>query len=159
MQYVQDYDELFPIGTYDDPVQPWFADPTWAVLVNPYIKNGISKVDFGAGATEIANDGVHRCPSAPEGRWGYCAHELAMPNLRDNPERIPASLGDIKFPADLVVITEIGMDQEYGNTGNSGLFSTDAWLHGGAGAWQPEGLDSGAKFDRDPTAGTDKWPY
>jgi prepilin-type N-terminal cleavage/methylation domain-containing protein/prepilin-type processing-associated H-X9-DG protein len=73
LQYVQDYDEIFPPGQRDanageiaaEPAAAILPHPTigWQYIVNPYVKNGTNKATD-MGAWELAG-GVWACPDFP----------------------------------------------------------------------------------------------
>lgn len=53
MQYVQDYDETYPVANYPDNTHEW------SLVINPYMKNGITGGPF----NQVG--GVWACPSYP----------------------------------------------------------------------------------------------
>jgi prepilin-type N-terminal cleavage/methylation domain-containing protein/prepilin-type processing-associated H-X9-DG protein len=59
LQYVQDYDETYPMGQYVDPGTG--IQYTWADMVMPYIKSG----------NKWAQGGVFTCPSYPDRNQGF----------------------------------------------------------------------------------------
>ena len=112
LQYVQDYDETFPMSEDGNTTGP--GSRPWADAVQPYIKNGdqYSGVSYGKG-------GVWSCPSWPEtgdpsidGQGQrYGTNDMFISNYgRNTPDSIratvPVSL--IDAPADKVLFVEKG---------------------------------------------------
>lgn len=117
LQYVQDYDDTYPIA--------WVWEPgagggiTWPVTVQPYIKNGAASQMYGG--AEVG--GVWSCPdypaqdNAPSGNaYTYFQYRALNDVIDDNywgpgngpPHNVamPVGLGEISSPANKVMIFE-----------------------------------------------------
>ena len=72
MQYVQDYDEVYPLLQRDPTAGEIASNPgssnldpiTWQWLINPYVKNGTKTSSANTGHFELTG-GVWNCPSFP----------------------------------------------------------------------------------------------
>jgi prepilin-type N-terminal cleavage/methylation domain len=123
-QYVQDFDETFPMGQYyldrDDPID----QITWAAAIFPYTKQG--RKDWRGHAT--AQGGIFNCPSAPADfqncHYGY-SFDL-MPDGSSCPWRPldangeptmddVATLAEIDIPAEKIGLLEKGMNDGNGS--------------------------------------------
>ena len=118
LQYVQDYDEDYPLGdnspTYDNP---------WNRAIFPYVKNGDNF--FGQG-------GVWRCPSFPSNQSEqYGARLDLFPLPVSGPTgQTPVSVAIVPSPASSVMIIEKGQ--------NSADFGYEQW-ETREWAWEPAG--------------------
>ncbi|MDX1933686.1 MAG: DUF1559 domain-containing protein [Capsulimonadales bacterium] len=152
MMYTQDYDETYPRNYLrGDTTRPDWAQLTWRELLAPYIKNGTSTPGYLSAGQIIADTGIFTCPSAPAGRYTYHAHRVLFGGYdwRDGNPIMPShTLAELRKPADFVMITEVGVNPDWGATGQS--METSWWWHGGE-QWPPvfTGANSGAKFDAD----------
>src|SRR5205085_8253297 len=62
MQYVQDYDETYPMGQF------YLRDGTqytWATMIMPYVKNGDTYRSSTGGTFATGGGGVFLCPDMP----------------------------------------------------------------------------------------------
>ncbi|MCU0315545.1 MAG: DUF1559 domain-containing protein [Fimbriimonadaceae bacterium] len=165
MIYMADYDDMFPRGSYlMAPPNPNNAWQTWRDFILPYIKNGGERDDWYGGQTR-ARGGIFRSPSAPANAVNsYGAHSGLFPEMINDwwqgaqyneppygpgtprPSRTQTAL---EKPAGVLMITTIGVNPDWGNTGANAL-ETDWWFHGGA-QWPPvfTGPTSGARWDND----------
>jgi prepilin-type N-terminal cleavage/methylation domain-containing protein/prepilin-type processing-associated H-X9-DG protein len=116
MQYVQDYDETYPMDQWYTPVGDQVR---WFDAVNPYIKNG-NKFAFNGRVN--GSGGVWSCPSFPSPQMAeYGVHLYVFPdgaaswNGYAQPKTV--SMAAIDAPADRVAVVEKGQ-----NDGN------DSWL-------------------------------
>jgi prepilin-type N-terminal cleavage/methylation domain-containing protein/prepilin-type processing-associated H-X9-DG protein len=120
LQYVQDYDETFPMLHYNDVAG---TEVRWFDAVGPYIKNG-DKYSFnnrysGAG-------GIWKCPNLPSDQpavygphydlfregWPYVSADSVMTQ----------TLSVLQAPADTVLVVEKGQ-----NDGNSSWLQFQTW--------------------------------
>jgi prepilin-type N-terminal cleavage/methylation domain-containing protein/prepilin-type processing-associated H-X9-DG protein len=132
MQYVQDYDETYPIGQYYE--ADGVTHINWMIEINPYIKNG----------NPPGTGGVWRCPSfpsnqsteikpsydvAPDGNAPWIAPGTALaPETR---------LAQLDTPADKIYMMETGQNNE-----------SDGWL-----VYSPWEWDWTDWTDPDPVTG------
>jgi len=117
MQYIQDFDEVFPMDQYyvgTDQVR-------WFDTVNPYIKNGDH---FAFNGRSSGFGGIWHCPSFPSDQGSeYGVHLYLMPDGQSCPWVQPGKalpevpLSTLQAPADQIVVMEKGQ-----NNGN------DSWL-------------------------------
>jgi len=168
MQYLQDYEESYPMKVWFDPND---SDPnaktiTWQTAVAPYVKNGFNKSDVYTPGSTTANDGIWRCPDVDNGVAGtyggnqaVFAYRTGDSNSYSSDQNDPmTTLAAIRRPADLVIVAEIGWT-DYGGGAVFGGFeglAAQAYNHMGQGSYTLEGPNSGAKFDADGSYGT---PY
>ena len=156
MIYSADYDDMFPRGHYNDPVNYGNNGVTWREASLPYVKNGTRKEAW-SGNGDRAVGGIWASPSEPSNSvYGYGAHNAIMPatgqNWYQGPSQEPASRSQtmIDKPANVVLITTIGVNPAWSNTSGN-LLEADWWWQGGA-VWPPNiegGPASGAKWDND----------
>ena len=156
MLYAQDADDMFPRGHYNDAVNYGNNGVTWHEALLPYIKNGAKK-DSWAGGNQRAIGGMWASPSEPAGAiYGYGAHNALMPETGQNwyqgPSAEPPSRSQTELdrPANIMVVTTMGVNPNWGNTSNN-LMESDWWWQGGA-QWPPVldgGPKSAAKWDND----------
>lgn len=162
MMYVQDYDETFPRNNYDlkslperdfqtGNMRPDWLPTTWREYIGPYIKNGIEQIDYGTGRVTVAMNGLYTCPTAPKNsRLVYQAHRVLLAsNYWNGNAPLPVrSVAALARPADMVVITESGINPDWQSAGLN--MESGWWWHGG-GQWPPQftGTNSGAKWDAD----------
>ena len=116
MQYIQDYDESFPLEESPD------YSMDWTQLVQPYIKNG--------GTGYSANKGVFACPSyaVPEqnGHYAVLTNVMIPPTLVQQSVS-PLTLAEVTTPADNIMIFEVGANGTAANW--SYRYSpSDAWF-------------------------------
>ncbi len=118
MQYVQDYDETYPVSTRTDGVE-------WSNLIQPYIKNG-AKGGLIPSGTEAYNysGGIFRCPSFPID--SQANQYKVRSDIFPSPQGSGASayypygtytLASVDSPANKIGITEGGVNGT-GVTGN-----------------------------------------
>ena len=173
MQYVQDYEETYPMikidGNKSVPVRPDWAPITPRELILPYVKDGETDPNWGPGWTvpiPVASGGIFTCPSqAFDGVWrqmGFSYGLFAGTSAQNTGvERPVVPMAQVGNPASVVMATETGTTDGWNN---SDEFSVDAWWHGG-GQWKPQytGATSGAQWDRDTTKaealGPNGWLY
>jgi prepilin-type N-terminal cleavage/methylation domain-containing protein/prepilin-type processing-associated H-X9-DG protein len=164
MMYIQDYDETYPRKEYALAPRQWWAPLTWQEAIAPYMKNGVENVTWAStdgSAVPIARSGIYQCPSAPRSaRKQYAAHNMLFSQLTTDSGNIPiqaVSQPAVNNASDLVMVTETGI---VANDSNGGQLDTDWYWHGG-GQWPPQftGLNSGAKYDRDPADWGNSWPF
>jgi prepilin-type N-terminal cleavage/methylation domain-containing protein/prepilin-type processing-associated H-X9-DG protein len=116
-QYVQDYDESFPMGQFADGNKHM----TWAESLYPYIKNGDKLVNYSGNG--ILNDagkgGVWRCPSFPSDQAFQVkpSYDVApdgqMPWNNANKTGIYITrLSLVDTPADKIYMLETGQNNE-----------------------------------------------
>ena len=152
MQYIQDYDETFPLQFKND-LAPEKNNATvyfltWRYMIYPYVKNGMNLTTyyFDPGAPE-PDQGVFHCPSAPD---KYGAAYAAYQSIIREPGSPPYTLADLDRPASLVTIAEAGAvvsnDDHVGPW--NGLSDAPFVLFNGAGGvWTLEGPRSGSAMD------------
>jgi len=153
MMYAQDYDETFPMGRLDPSPQvdnetgnryDW-ASYSWREAVGPYIKNGISAVNWistDGKPRNYAQGGIWACPSAPNtSRETYDMNNwLATIYVPDgNGNVIPQvdssgntkgpskSLAFVSRPADKILVVEKGFRPEWGSPGRDLMMEAWAW--------------------------------
>ncbi|MEI6432143.1 MAG: DUF1559 domain-containing protein [bacterium] len=156
MMYAQDYDETYPRNWLKgDTTRPDWAQLTWRELISPYVKNGTKNPGYLSAGQVAAVEGIFTCPSAPVGRYTYHAHRVVFGGYDwrgDGNILMPShTMAELQKPADMLVVTEVGINPDWGATGQS--METAWWWHGGA-QWPPvfTGANSGAKFDKDNNA-------
>jgi prepilin-type N-terminal cleavage/methylation domain-containing protein/prepilin-type processing-associated H-X9-DG protein len=112
LAYVQDYDETYPPGSYEDPTD---TSPTpWMHIVDPYVKSGYPVKASDAGLVHYS---VYVCPDFNPAAAGttpsnsYAANQNLMPSFID--EAIPVwgwptvqTLAVVNSPANMVLVTE-----------------------------------------------------
>lgn len=109
MQYVQDYDEKYPMNEYNEPaIGNWH---TWGKDVQPYLKSGQSL--NGGGGWQPAAGGIFRCPSFPvEEEYNYGIHPDIIRtggNMDWSPATVTvASMASIENPASIILIADKG---------------------------------------------------
>ncbi|MEO7718386.1 MAG: DUF1559 domain-containing protein [Capsulimonas sp.] len=149
MQYIQDYDEKFPMLHYNDGAG---QEVRWYQAVSPYIKNGqvYSFNGYYSGA-----GGVWRCPTATADQPGtYGAHYDLFHDGAPYGTPTTVAISVIDAPSDTVMVCEKGM-----NTGNASWpqFQTweGMWTNGGGTAANnytySDHLDALPDHDRDLT--------
>lgn len=124
LQYVQDYDEVFPYA--ERSVNPVPAGGQgyvfWDTLIQPYVKNG--ELEDRTAQTGSVYNGVFACPSFPtpntpgRQRNQYGANPAVMvapfgdgiTNWQGRPIIEGVSLGAVKQPADLIMVAEKGLN-------------------------------------------------
>lgn len=145
MQYLQDYDETYPMDQY-------FVGPDqvrWFDVVDPYVKNGNK---FAHNGRSSGAGGIWKCPSFPSDQTAqYGVHYFLMPDGSSCPwvaagTALPVvSLSSIDAPADKVFVVEKGQ-----NDGNESwlLFTPDQWNWTDT-VGNPPGSVVGQKWDID----------
>ena len=167
MIYSSDADDYYPRGGY--PVDSRNPDQwtTWREICEPYMKGGTKRL--GNGFVQSAG-GLWRSPAEPSNSaYGYGAHSAIFPESTQgwwqgqstweapygpNSPRPSRSQTEIKRLANIAIITTIGLNPEWGNSG-ARTMETDWWWHGGEGFNLTGGKDSGAKWNADTKA----YPY
>ncbi|RYG23059.1 prepilin-type N-terminal cleavage/methylation domain-containing protein [bacterium] len=155
MMYSADADDMFPRGHYNDPAYG-SNGVTWRETTQPYVKSG-NRREAWANNQNVAVGGLWASPNEPaNSKYGYGAHNAIMPADGDQwwqgPSVDPASRSqtDLDRPANIALITTIGVNPTWGNTSGN-VLEGDWWWHGGA-VWPPV-LDGstrgGAKWDND----------
>ncbi len=127
LQYIQDYDESFPIGQYRDANN----NPLdWQNAIYPYMKTGRGGVGVGGVTTYNGKDGVWHCPSFPAVEiCEYGANQnLCHPDFYS---KAPYNLGftklaQIDFAADKIMIVEKGAT--HNTEAGQPLVATDEYL-------------------------------
>jgi len=126
MQYVQDYDENYPMGQYQfGPDGPKLG---WADFIRPYTKNGDTYTDqWGVHAN--GGGGIFSCPSFPS-KQAYQvspSYDIAVDGANSWTDwKLSApvtSLAQIEQPADKIFLVEKGQNDFY----ESGWLTWTAW--------------------------------
>ena len=173
-QYVQDYDETFPMGGryyYEAPAPSDWALFNWQTAISPYVKNGQRIESWYSGGGIVSDGGMWTCPSVGTSRNLYGAHSYLLPNLWKAPTdpgkynnglvREVKGLKDVRRPAEIVMVIERGVNTAYDPpvSGDDASFNVNFWEYGGQ-VWPPvwEGPNSGAQYDRDVNDSTWAWP-
>ncbi len=156
MMYNADYDDNYPRGTYRHPDFGVDARFTWREAVHPYIKSELRKEAY-TNNQPIAVGGVWRSPAEPaNSKYGYGAHNAIMPATGldwyngSSPEPASRTQTQLDRPANVLLVTTMGLNPEWGNAAVD-LLESDWWWHGGA-VWPPNvagGPNSGSKWDND----------
>ncbi|BDI30438.1 hypothetical protein CCAX7_24890 [Capsulimonas corticalis] len=167
LQYVQDYDEIYPLIQRESDAGDWAKvsgsssnDPvTWQWVVNPYVKNGSQVASANTGHFELTG-GVWNCPDFPvqnasrqygmnEAIGGDMSHFAWGNNI--GVQYPSASLAQIVNPADKVLIVEKGYMGANGSASDFSdvRFSSVAW------AWWDNNFDLSAPTRGDTDQG--KW--
>ncbi len=125
-QYVQDYDETYPIGQYNSPC-PNGPQYTWQTLIYPYVKNGDTWTN-NQGTFSTGGGGVWVCPDmpfkqpssttpsydvAPDGAASWTNCQMSAP---------VTTLSQIDMAADKILLVEKGVND----------FNNGGWL-----TWTP----------------------
>jgi prepilin-type N-terminal cleavage/methylation domain-containing protein len=113
MQYVQDYDETFPMGQY-------YSGPyqfTWGTVIYPYVKMGPTWTDAGGNPQYSAQGGVWRCPSFPSNQAyqispSYDAAVDGTAPWQPTMGAQPPTLAQIDQVADKIYLVEKGQNDE-----------------------------------------------
>jgi prepilin-type N-terminal cleavage/methylation domain-containing protein/prepilin-type processing-associated H-X9-DG protein len=128
MQYVQDYDERYPMQEYDLSYCDDSTGVLWTTFIYPYIKNGTTGA-MGGDVAGLANtqitwgpNGIYMCPSFPLPTQGtpYGVNIIMMPagyisnNCNQPLGAGPASLAQIPVPTDTVLTAEMGVNDGVG---------------------------------------------
>jgi len=121
LQYVEDYDETFPMSQYYDTS----GNPIdWPEAIYPYVKNGQGAV-YASGATEHnGQGGIFACPSFPVNQaenYGIsnCISRLGAPNVPTT-----ATIGAVDAPSNEVALVEKGAASTADGSGGPN-FETD----------------------------------
>lgn len=169
MQYVQDYDEVFPrmiISPAPAPRQSW-APPTWQDFVGPYVKNGTITVTWASTnntPVTLTSGGIWLCPSQPDdgARTVYGGNDsiFTRENYGDGSGPISVTnLSQLTTPSDIALISENNEVDSYDGIGDPSLNSDPYWQCGTT--WQCTGPNSASKWDKDLTGNEPggQWPY
>lgn len=115
LQYVQDYDEYFPLGQEANA-----ANQMWAMEIQPYIKNGSNSPAWGSFEPV---GGVFTCPSSPQPlNISYSARSDVFPNMWNGAPFSSTKLAQIDSPASKVMVFEFGSQGQPG--GEQAMFVT-----------------------------------
>jgi prepilin-type N-terminal cleavage/methylation domain-containing protein/prepilin-type processing-associated H-X9-DG protein len=162
LQYVQDYDETYPLIQRSSNAGDWATVPgssvndpvTWQWVVNPYVKNGGKVVSANTGHFELSG-GVWNCPDFPvqnasrqygmnEGIGGDESQYAWGNNV--NVQYPSATDAQITSPSDKVLVVEKGY---MGNNGTQDDWSDVrfasvewAWVNGNFNLSQPASSDN-----------------
>jgi prepilin-type N-terminal cleavage/methylation domain-containing protein/prepilin-type processing-associated H-X9-DG protein len=155
MMYMSDNDDMFPRGTYR---RPDFGSArfTWREATHPYIKSE-QRREAWSNNNPLAVGGVWRSPGEPSNsKYGYGGHNALMPATGldwyqgESAEPPSRSHTELDKPANILVVTTMGINPDWGNSATD-LLESDWWWHGGA-VWPPNvdgGPNSAAKWDND----------
>jgi prepilin-type N-terminal cleavage/methylation domain-containing protein/prepilin-type processing-associated H-X9-DG protein len=85
LMYSNDYDDYFPRNDYRVPTRQTWAPITYAEATGPYIKNGITMVNYvmidQTTTGPVANAGLFSSPGQPQGtRYGYASNGALFPS-------------------------------------------------------------------------------
>jgi len=104
LQYVEDYDEKFPMSQYFSGGNPY----DWPEAIYPYVKNG-SGVNYAAGVTlHNGQGGIFACPSFPGNQAENYGINQCIAAFGAGTSTPTASLAQIDAPSDKVAIVEKG---------------------------------------------------
>lgn len=105
MMYLTDNDDVYPQSQYgigDTQV-------SWSAVVYPYIKNGKTYINANTGIMQQwAEDGMWRCPSAPQQSYNYGVHLDLFADNWNGGTRAVAPASAVDMPADKIVEMEKG---------------------------------------------------
>lgn len=167
MMYAQDYDESYPIARQMHAAvggdRPDWAAYTWRESIGPYIKNGVTTIDWAPWQNKQTSYGagsVWKCPSKPDSNdvlleHNFIINELA--NVGGTWTGTSKSMSELDAPANLVIVFEGGVIDEWGSPGDTP--ASQWWAYSG---WDNRLRDGG--FDPTKQEGdfaTDnppKWP-
>lgn len=122
--YVQDYDEVFPMGQNNIVWKDDSTQVTWAEMISPYTKQG----EVQANGRRTTKGGIWTCPSHPadyqNSHYGY--HFDLMPDGAScswvgTPTEL-STLSDIDAPTEKIAFLEKGS-----NDGNSSWYQMAVW--------------------------------
>jgi len=114
MQYLQDYDETYPIADYFTDPGTWADQHEWPDLVQPYIKNGDRSKNSAGNMVNWGGGGVWHCPSFPDDESGGYGINSSISNdclapWNTTPANFHvAAMASMPSPADTVLIVEKG---------------------------------------------------
>ena len=129
MQYVQDYDETFPMAEYGKgPGEACGEQYFWATFLQPYVKMGDFEVNTSGVKSYFGRGGIFECPNAPDVsanapswspagkiRFSYAPMNTLFVNNWDNcgvdPTKIVNNgvpIAALTKPAEMVMIAEKG---------------------------------------------------
>jgi prepilin-type N-terminal cleavage/methylation domain-containing protein/prepilin-type processing-associated H-X9-DG protein len=145
LQYVQDYDEVLPPASYNDPALP--ASPTpWMYLIDPYVKSGYPEA---AQSQDGRLFSIYVCPdytltqvgTSPAPAHSYCANTNYMPSWITATGQTPItnpvkSVAKIQGPSQLVLYAEAASGSRIFTTGNDVAEVADAGASDGDVFWQ-----------------------
>lgn len=147
LQYVQDYDEMFPQSEYYNGAAGYYA--SWREAIFPYVKNGWNN------SIGIAMGGVWNCPDYPDqnqyGQYGCSQFICGEGDGVGAPTLIPQTLSQILFPADMVLVAEKG---RFDNSPSSAY----DWAHPFFEPWESLWTDHIYNTPGDPTSGLNPNP-
>jgi len=152
MQYVQDYDETFPMNYYLDGNGNGVQ---WYAMIYPYTKNGVGWTGNGGVALFACEGGIFKCPSFPASQNGqYGVHNIICPpgyNGTPGSENVKTvSLAMLDAPAEKILIGEKGVNSQNFGYNN---FETQEWAwvdwEGGDPPTNPKPAHNDLKYDYD----------
>jgi prepilin-type N-terminal cleavage/methylation domain-containing protein/prepilin-type processing-associated H-X9-DG protein len=154
MQYVQDYDETFPMDQYDTSDPGGAPDDNtlrfWTDFLYPYIKNGDRSKGYDGTPITWGSSGVYICPSYPTPVYGvvYGANYALMPDglvswTAGTQLTPPATLAALQTPADSVLLAEMGVNDAQWTWG---MFYPDESLWTNT-VGNPPGSVNGVQYD------------
>jgi len=143
MQYVQDYDEMYPQGTVDlygapgkgwaGQIYPYFKSP--GLMVCPSDPTGNINHGWSYGYNNVLAGYTQNTPTYP---W-YDGYTSATDNMHN-----PATMSMLTMPTKTVAIFEVTESYKAGNTMNHQLtpFDADGGSSAGCGLWQGNAMFS-----------------
>jgi prepilin-type N-terminal cleavage/methylation domain-containing protein/prepilin-type processing-associated H-X9-DG protein len=151
LQYVQDYDETFPVGQYYDAN----GNPLdWQNAIYPYVKNGTSTGTASGSTAYNGLGGIWSCPSFPSNQideYGVNA-DICIPGDYLSAATSPlgyavpvTNLAAIDSPADKIIIAEKGQ----GATGGEPFVAVDEYVWTYSGFGQDDGDTRDLQWDYD----------
>lgn len=156
MQYVQDYDERFPIWMYDDPVTPARNDRPWGTWqylhngwdneVQPYVKN------IQVFRCPTANDGQDTSSAGDDSKMTGASNYAMNGRLtgRDQNSRAGLKIASVRYPAVTIMVVEADH-----RAGRGSVTSEVNWMEWG---WQG-GHSEKLNGDNHADAGWDQNDY
>lgn len=145
LQYIQDYDETYPMTEYSGPNYSYYL--SWREEVYPYVKNGMGS-EYGY---PTAMYGVWQCPDYPDesqyAQYGVNYDVFPEGGVGNAPQWAVVSDGAIQDPGDLIMICEKGRNDEQaiGSSGN--------WSYPFFTTWEWEWTNQAFNSIGDPTSG------
>jgi prepilin-type N-terminal cleavage/methylation domain-containing protein/prepilin-type processing-associated H-X9-DG protein len=167
MQYVEDYDETFPMGVNNN----W--QYSWVFTVQPYIKSTLAfrcpddssglAIEKNGGpypgdgvAVSYASNGVITCPNSC-GLSGVMGMDQGQGTPGGWMAKGVQSLAHISFPSDTIMVHEKHSDQEYAFTGESTeSFAGLGSVTSGVNWWD---WASPGELPNPTASATAAWPY
>jgi prepilin-type N-terminal cleavage/methylation domain-containing protein/prepilin-type processing-associated H-X9-DG protein len=144
--YVQDFDETFPVANYPAPPSLEAGLDAnsrlhWYNLVEPYIKGGYTRTAASASGTTAGQAlSIYVCPDYDKGyrafglnpSWSYVINSNLAPPRAQNPAtpdippawavQDPSGLGDVKAPAQVVLVAEGAGGRVYSPGNDTGTY-------------------------------------